>query len=80
MQGGRHKLTTTQADMNHDNRQPLLGRIHPLAAIFILSPFILYAIALLLPTFDDWSRISLSVMVSSSRSCASEIVYPSAVM
>lgn len=41
--------------MNHDNRQPLLGRIHPLAAIFILSPFILYAIALLLPTFDDWT-------------------------
>lgn len=39
---------------SHDNRN-WLGRINPLAAIFALSPFLAYAISLLLPTFDDWT-------------------------
>lgn len=33
----------------------IINRLNPLAVILLLSPFILYAITLLLPTFDDWT-------------------------
>ena len=38
----------------HDDRS-WMERINPLVPISLLSPFLLYAISLLLPTFDDWT-------------------------
>ena len=33
----------------------IISRLNPITVILLLSPFILYAITLLLPTFDDWT-------------------------
>lgn len=41
--------------MNIDKDKNWIGRVNPLAVILLLSPAILYAITLLLPTFDDWT-------------------------
>lgn len=41
--------------MNNGKDDNWIGRVNPLAVILLLSPAILYAIVLLLPTFDDWT-------------------------